>query len=194
MGILTKIPTSLPEVFLIEPKVFSDARGFFFESYSKRDMDTIGIPYEFVQDNHSRSMKGTVRGLHFQSKHPQGKLVRVLSGSIFDVVVDIRKNSPTYGKHAGARLSTEPRQMLWVPVGFAHGFVALEEGTEIHYKTTDYYHPEFEAGLRWNDPDLGISWPLEKYGVTTLNINDRDARFPVLKDLHTPFEYGSSCP
>ena len=190
MGILTKIPTALPDVFLIEPKVFSDSRGFFFESYSKRDMEKIGVPDEFVQDNHSRSVKGTLRGLHFQSKHPQGKLIRVLKGSIFDVVVDIRKNSPTYGQHVGVRLSTDPRRMIWVPVGFAHGFVALEEGTEIHYKTTDFYYPEFEAGLRWNDPALGISWPLEEYGISTISINDRDARFPVLKDLDSLFEYG----
>jgi dTDP-4-dehydrorhamnose 3,5-epimerase len=190
MGTITRISTGLPEVVVIEPRVFSDTRGFFFESYSQRDMERIGIPDIFVQDNHSRSGKGVVRGLHFQREHPQGKLVRVLRGSVFDAVVDIRKNSPTYGKSIGVELSAEDHRMIWVPTGFAHGFLSLEDHTEVHYKTTDFYYPEYDAGIRWNDPALGISWPLEKYGITSGELSGKDAVLPLLKDLDSPFEYG----
>ena len=156
MGTLTKIPTSIPEVFLIEPRVFSDSRGFFFESYSRRDMERIGVPDEFVQDNHSSSAKGVLRGLHYQSQHPQGKLIRVLRGSIYDVVIDIRKNSPTFGTPIGVEISAKHHRMIWIPKGFAHGFLALEDHTEVHYKTTDFYYPEYDAGIRWDDPDLAF--------------------------------------
>jgi dTDP-4-dehydrorhamnose 3,5-epimerase len=190
MGIITKISTEFPDVFLIEPRIFSDPRGFFFESYSHRDMENIGIPDTFVQDNHSCSVKGVVRGLHFQREHPQGKLVRVLRGSIFDAVVDIRKNSPTYGKSIGVEISAENHQMLWVPSGFAHGFLSLEDHTEVHYKTTDFYYPEYDAGILWNDPDLNISWQLERYGITSGELSGKDALLPLFKDLNSPFEYG----
>jgi dTDP-4-dehydrorhamnose 3,5-epimerase len=192
MGTVTKTSTNIPGVFILEPRVFSDSRGFFFESYSHLDMEKLGIPDIFVQDNHSCSGKGVIRGLHFQSKHPQGKLVRVLRGSIFDAVVDIRKNSPTFGKSIGVELSAESHRMLWVPVGFAHGFLSLEKHTEVHYKTTDFYYPEYDAGLRWNDADLNISWPLEQYGIDSVEISDKDALLPLLKDLNTPFAYGGS--
>lgn len=189
MGVLTKIETTLPEVFLLEPKVFSDSRGFFFESYSRRDFEKFGIQDEFVQDNHSRSIKGTVRGMHFQSQHPQGKLVRVLRGSIFDAAVDIRKNSPTYGKSIGVEITADSHRMIWVPVGFAHGFIALEDNTEVHYKTTDFYYPEYDAGILWNDPTLGIDWPLKKYNICAGNLSDKDGKLPLLKDLDSPFVY-----
>lgn len=194
MGSLTKITTELPDVFVIEPRVFSDPRGFFFESYSLRDMEKISIPDIFVQDNHSCSVKGVVRGLHFQSQHPQGKLVGVLRGSIFDAVVDIRKNSPTYGKSIGIKLSAADHRMLWVPVGFAHGFLSLEDQTEVHYKTTDFYYPEYDAGIRWNDPELNISWPLEEYGISSGELSGKDAVLPLFKDIDSPFEYGVSSP
>lgn len=190
MGELTKITTGLPEVFLLEPRVFSDSRGFFFESYSQRDFVKIGIPESFVQDNHSRSIKGTVRGMHFQSKHPQGKLVRVLRGSIFDAVVDIRRNSPTYGKSIGVEITADSHRMIWVPIGFAHGFIALEDNTEVHYKTTDFYYPEYDAGIWWNDPVLGIAWPLDKYSIRQGELSPKDAVLPFFKDLDSPFEYG----
>ena len=180
----------MPDVFFIKPKVFSDSRGFFYESYSKRDMEQVGIPYDFVQDNQSCSAKGVVRGLHFQSKHPQGKLIRVLRGSIYDVVVDIRKKSPTFGKSAGFEISSDGFRMIWVPVGFAHGFLSLENHTEVLYKTTDFYYPEYDAGIRWNDPDLGASWPLAKYGISSAIISEKDARLPMLKDIVSPFEFG----
>lgn len=189
MGTLTKISTDFPEVLVIEPRVFSDPRGFFFESYSLRDMEKIGVPDMFVQDNHSCSVKGVVRGLHFQREHPQGKLVRVLQGSIFDAVVDIRKNSPTYGKSIGVELSADNHRMIWVPVGFAHGFLSLENHTEVHYKTTDFYYPEYDAGIRWDDPDLGISWPLEKYGIRSGELSGKDAVLPLFKEIDSPFEY-----
>jgi dTDP-4-dehydrorhamnose 3,5-epimerase len=192
MGILTKIFTRFPEVFFIEPRVFSDTRGFFFESYSLRDLEKLGIQDNFVQDNHSCSGKGVVRGLHFQSKHPQGKLVRALRGSIFDAIVDIRKDSPSYGEFIGVELSAKNYRMIWVPAGFAHGFLSLENHTEVLYKTTDFYYPEYDAGIRWNDPDLNISWPLEKYGITNVKISEKDAVLPLLKEIDSPFEYGGS--
>jgi dTDP-4-dehydrorhamnose 3,5-epimerase len=189
---LIKIPTSLPDIFIIEPKVFSDSRGFFFESYSSRDMERIGIRDDFVQDNQSCSAKGVVRGLHFQKKHPQGKLVRVLRGSIYDVVVDIRKQSPTFGTSIGFEISAQDFRMLWIPVGFAHGFLSLEDHTEVLYKTTDFYYPEYDAGIRWNDPDLAINWPLAQYGISSAIISEKDARLPLLKEIESPFACGDS--
>jgi dTDP-4-dehydrorhamnose 3,5-epimerase len=192
MGILKKISTTLPDVFLLEPKVFRDSRGFFFESYHRTDMEKMGIPDEFVQDNHSCSSKGVIRGLHFQSSHPQGKLVRVIRGSIFDAVVDIRKGSPAFGNSAGAELSAENRLMIWVPAGFAHGFLSLEDGTEVLYKTTDFYYPEFDAGIRWNDPDLGIAWPQDRHNISSTIVNEKDSRLPLLKEIDPPFKYRST--
>ncbi|MGB7542558.1 MAG: dTDP-4-dehydrorhamnose 3,5-epimerase [Burkholderiales bacterium] len=153
-------PTRLPEVLLIEPEVFGDARGFFFESWNERAFEAAGIRARFVQDNHSRSAKNVVRGLHYQIRQPQGKLVRVISGEVFDVAVDIRRSSPNFGKWFGAKLSAENKAMLWIAPGFAHGFAVLSESAEFLYKTTDYWAPEFERSILWNDPDIGIAWPL----------------------------------
>ena len=157
------IETSLPEVKVIEPRVFEDARGFFFESYNVRAFEQAVAPgFEFVQDNHSRSHKGVLRGMHYQIQHPQGKLVRVVSGEVFDVAVDLRRSSPTFGKWAGALLSAENRRQMWIPPGFAHGFyVTSDDGAEFLYKTTDYWFPEHERTLLWNDPALGVEWPLD---------------------------------
>jgi dTDP-4-dehydrorhamnose 3,5-epimerase len=157
---LNVIPTEIPEVMLIEPKVFGDARGFFFESFNQKAfVDGTGLDVTFVQDNHSRSAKGVLRGLHYQIQQPQGKLVRVVRGAVFDVAVDIRKHSATFGKWVGVELSEENHRQLWVPPGFAHGFVVLSESADFLYKTTDYYAPQFERCVAWNDPDIGIAWP-----------------------------------
>jgi len=153
-------PTRLRDVLLIEPKVFGDSRGFFFESWNEKEFDRAGIRARFVQDNHSRSEKGVLRGLHYQLRQPQGKLVRVIEGEIFDVAVDIRRSSPTFGKWDGARLSAQSKNMLWIPAGFAHGFCVISEFAEVLYKATDFYAPESERCIVWNDPDVGINWPL----------------------------------
>jgi dTDP-4-dehydrorhamnose 3,5-epimerase len=153
-------PTKLPGLLLIEPKVFGDTRGFFFESWNEREFERAGIRARFVQDNHSHSQKGVLRGLHYQLRQPQGKLVRVTEGEIFDVVVDVRRSSPTFGMWEGARLSAQSKSMLWIPVGFAHGFCVLSDFAEVLYKTTDFYAPGHERSIAWNDPDLGIAWPL----------------------------------
>lgn len=154
-------PLALSEVLLLEPRVFPDDRGWFYESFNARSFaEATGLDVEFVQDNHSRSSRGVLRGLHYQlAPAPQGKLVRAVAGSIFDVAVDIRKSSPTYGRWVGETLSAENKRQLWVPAGFAHGFLALEDGTEVLYKTTDFYHKAAERSIRWDDPDLGIVWP-----------------------------------
>lgn len=154
------VSTRIPEVLLVEPKVFGDARGFFFESWNEREFEHAGIRARFVQDNHSRSAKGVLRGLHYQVRQPQGKLVRVTEGEIFDVAVDIRRSSPTFGKWESSHLSAQSRSMLWVPVGFAHGFCVLSEFAEVLYKATDFYAFEHERCILWNDPDLKIDWPL----------------------------------
>src|SRR5438067_2592917 len=165
------IATDIPEVLIIEPKVFGDERGFFFESYNKSQFRAAtGIEADFVQDNHSRSRKGVLRGLHYQIRQPQGKLVRVTAGEVWDVAVDIRKSSATFGKWIGFYLSAESKRMAWIPVGFAHGFVVTSEYAEFLYKTTDYYAPEHERSILWNDPALGIKWPLE--GEPTLAKKD----------------------
>ena len=154
--------TKIPDVLIIEPKVFGDERGFFFESFNKKQFETLtGIEKEFVQDNHSRSSKGVLRGLHYQIKQSQGKLVRVVQGEVFDVAVDLRKSSPTFGQWAGVNLSAENKRQFWVPEGFAHGFVVLSETAEFLYKTTDYYAPEYERCINWNDEDLAIDWHCE---------------------------------
>ncbi len=158
----TVTPTALPEVLILEPKVFGDARGFFFESFNQRDFaQSTGLDVQFVQDNHSRSVKGVLRGLHYQIQHPQGKLVRVTQGEVFDVVVDLRRSSPNFGKWDGVLLSADNKRQLWVPPGFAHGFVVNSDTAEFLYKTTDYWYPEFERSLLWNDPAVGVQWPLQ---------------------------------
>lgn len=154
------VPTSIPDVILIEPRVFSDARGLFFESWNVRDFAEGGIDAEFFQDSHSRSVKGVLRGLHYQIRQPQGKLIRVVAGEIFDVVVDLRQSSPTFGRHVAVKLSAVSHQLLWVPPGFAHGFCVLSEYAEILYKQTACYAPEHERSLLWSDPELAIDWPL----------------------------------
>jgi len=154
-------PTEISDVLLIEPKVFGDERGFFYESYNEQEWKRLtGRPERFVQDNHSRSARGVLRGLHYQVRQPQGKLVRVVVGEVFDVAVDLRRKSPTFGKWVGARLSAANKLQMWVPPGFAHGFLVVSEAAEFLYKTTDYYAPAFERSILWNDPDLGIDWPL----------------------------------
>jgi dTDP-4-dehydrorhamnose 3,5-epimerase len=153
--------TPLEGVLVLEPKVFGDARGFFFESFNARDFEqATGLNEIFVQDNHSKSAKGVLRGLHYQTQHAQGKLVRVVQGAVFDVAVDIRQGSPTFGKWFGLELSAENKKQLWIPAGLAHGFLVTSDSAEFLYKTTDYYHPEFEHSLLWSDPAIGIDWPL----------------------------------
>jgi dTDP-4-dehydrorhamnose 3,5-epimerase len=153
------IPTAIPDVLIMEPKVLTDARGFFYESFNKKAMQAAGITGDFVQDNHSRSTRKVLRGLHYQIRQPQGKLVRVVAGEIFDVAVDIRRRSPTFGKWVGMNLSAGNRRMAWIPPGFAHGFLVLSEVAEVLYKTTDYWAPQFERTIVWNDRDLAIAWP-----------------------------------
>ena len=154
-------PTALPEVLILEPKVFGDARGFFFESYNQRDFaQATGVQLAFVQDNHSRSARNVLRGLHYQVQQPQGKLVRVVQGEVYDVAVDVRKSSAHFGRWVGVHLSAENKHQLWIPAGFAHGFVVLSETAEFLYKTTDYYAPAHERCIRWDDPALGIRWPI----------------------------------
>jgi dTDP-4-dehydrorhamnose 3,5-epimerase len=171
-------PTGLSEVLLIEPRVFGDARGFFYESWNEREFERVGIRARFVQDNHSRSGKGVLRGLHYQVRQPQGKLIRVTRGEIFDVAVDLRRSSPTFGKWEGAQLSGESKKMLWIPVGFAHGFCVLSEFAEVLYKATDFYAPEHERCLQWNDPEIGIDWPLSGAPV----VSPKDAAGARLRD------------
>lgn len=158
----TVTPTAIPDVLVLTPKVFGDARGFFFESFNALNFrEATGLEVDFVQDNHSKSAKGVLRGMHYQIQHAQGKLVRVVQGSVFDVAVDLRKTSPTFGKWVGEILSADNHKQLWVPPGFAHGFVVLSEAAEFLYKTTDYWYPEHERSLLWNDPTVGIEWPID---------------------------------
>jgi len=158
----TVTPTAIPDVLILQPKVFGDARGFFYESFNARDFaEATGLDVSFVQDNHSKSAKGVLRGLHYQIQHAQGKLVRVVQGEVFDVAVDLRKRSATFGQWVGVHLSAENHRQLWVPPGFAHGFVVLSDSAEFLYKTTDYWYPEHERSLLWNDPALGIDWPMD---------------------------------
>jgi dTDP-4-dehydrorhamnose 3,5-epimerase len=158
----TAIATDIPDVLILEPKVFGDARGFFFESFNARDFAQVtGLNVDFVQDNHSKSAKGVLRGLHYQIQHPQGKLVRVVQGEVFDVAVDLRQSSATFGRWVGVHLSADNHRQLWVPPGFAHGFVVTSDSAEFLYKTTDYWYPEHERSLLWSDPAVGIQWPLD---------------------------------
>ena len=165
-------PTAIPDVLRIEPQVFGDHRGFFMETYQREKFAAAGITVDFVQDNHSGSGQGTLRGLHYQLRHAQGKLVRAVVGEIFDVAVDIRVGSPTFGKWVGEQLSAENKYQLWVPPGFAHGFYVLSEWAEVHYKATDYYAPEWERTILWNDPAIGIEWPLLTGTMPLLSAKD----------------------
>jgi dTDP-4-dehydrorhamnose 3,5-epimerase len=168
-------PTALQEALILEPKVFGDDRGFFFESFNQRDFQQVtGLDVNFVQDNHSRSERNVLRGLHYQIQHPQGKLVRVSSGAVFDVCVDLRRSSPNFGKWVGVELTSENKRQLWIPPGFAHGFVVISESAEFLYKTTDYWFPEHERSLLWNDPAVGIEWSLD--GAPKLAAKDAAAK------------------
>lgn len=187
MGNFNFIETKIKDLYIIEPKVFGDHRGYFMESYNKKDFFEAGLTMEFVQDNESKSKKGVLRGLHFQTKHTQGKLVRVTQGEVFDVAVDLRKGSPTYGQWEGVLLSAENKRQFYVPEGFAHGFLVLSEVAVFNYKCTDFYAPEYDSGLLWNDPDVGIEWPLE--GIEELSLSDKDMKQKTLKELDLPFEY-----
>ena len=175
--------TEIEGVFVIEPKVFGDNRGFFMETYKQSDFEEAGLKYNFIQDNQSRSHKGVLRGLHYQKKYPQAKLVRVIQGEVFDVAVDLRKGSPTYGKWVGAILSAENKKMFLIPRGFAHGFLVLSDTAEFVYKCDEVYHPEDEGGIMWIDPDVGISWPLE--GEPSLS--EKDKVHPLLRDSKISF-------
>jgi dTDP-4-dehydrorhamnose 3,5-epimerase len=178
----TVTPTAIPDVLVLTPKVFGDARGFFFESFNARDFaQATGVDAQFVQDNHSKSAKGVLRGLHYQIQHAQGKLVRVVQGRVFDVVVDVRKSSPTFGRWVGVELSAENCQQMWVPPGLAHGFVVLSESAEFLYKTTDYWYPEHERSLLWNDPAIGIEWPID--GEPLLAAKDQAGKLLALAEL-----------
>lgn len=165
------IKTAIPDVLIIEPKVFGDSRGFFYESFNQKAFaEATGLDLQFVQDNHSRSAKNVLRGLHYQIQHPQGKLVRVTQGAVFDVAVDLRKSSVTFGRWVGAELSAENARQMWIPIGFAHGFLVLSEFADFLYKTTDYYYSQHERCIAWNDPEIGIQWPLS----STPTLSDKD--------------------
>lgn len=178
----TVTPTSLPEVLLLEPRVFGDSRGYFFESFNARDFSKVtGLDIAFVQDNHSKSVRGVLRGLHYQIQHTQGKLVRVVQGEVFDVAVDLRKSSPTFGQWSGEYLSADNKRQLWIPPGFAHGFLVLSESAEFLYKTTDYWYPEHERCLLWNDPAIDIDWPIDSSPL----LASKDASAPLLINAET---------
>jgi dTDP-4-dehydrorhamnose 3,5-epimerase len=181
MGQFTFTKTPIEGLVVIEPKVFGDSRGYFMETYNNEDFKKAGLDMTFVQDNQSKSRKGVLRGLHFQTKHPQGKLVRVISGEVFDVAVDLRKGSETYGKWYGVHLTAENKKQFYVPEGFAHGFLVLSEEAEFVYKCTDFYNPQYESGILWNDPDVGINWPLE--GIDEVLLSEKDKKLVTIKEL-----------
>jgi dTDP-4-dehydrorhamnose 3,5-epimerase len=179
---LQKLDTSLPGVWELQPKVFRDARGFFLETYHQQKFSELGIPDVFVQDNHSRSAKGTLRGLHYQLRHPQAKLCRVVDGEVLDVAVDVRLGSPTFGKWTSVVLSAEKQNLIFIPGGFAHGFVALTDTVQFLYKCSDFYDPSSEQGIIWNDPGLAISW-----GVANPLVSEKDAKYPALAAMPKEF-------
>jgi dTDP-4-dehydrorhamnose 3,5-epimerase len=184
MGKFNFIETKVKDVYIIEPTVFGDNRGFFMETYHYEEFNKAGLDMVFVQDNHSKSKKSVLRGLHFQKKHPQGKLVKVIKGAVYDVAVDLRKDSTTFGKWVGVELTEDNKKMFYVPEGFAHGFITLEDETEFVYKCTDYYYPEDEGGLIWNDPNLNISWPIDNP-----ILSEKDTKWPTLKNIDFYFTY-----
>lgn len=179
--------TKIEGVYIIEPMVFGDERGYFMETYCKKDFEEAGLNMDFVQDNQSKSSKGVLRGLHFQTEHVQGKLVRVTEGKVFDVAVDLRKGSPTYGQWEGVILSDENKKQFYIPEGFAHGFLVLSDEAVFTYKCTDYYAPDFEGGILWNDPDIGIEWPME--GIEKIILSEKDKKHKLLKDSNLNFKY-----
>ena len=181
------IETKIKDLYIIEPKVFGDDRGYFMESYNRRDFVEAGLDMRFVQDNESKSKKGVLRGMHFQTKFTQGKLVRVIQGEVYDVAVDLRKGSPTYGAWEGILLSSENKKQFYVPEGFAHGFLVLSDEAVFNYKCTNLYAPEYDGGLLWDDPEVGIKWPLE--GIDEIILSEKDKKQPTLKELDLPFEY-----
>ena len=187
MGNFKFVQTKIRDLYIIEPKVFGDNRGYFMETYSKKDFEEAGLTMTFVQDNESKSSKGVLRGLHFQTKYTQGKLVRVTKGSVYDVAVDLRKGSPTYGEWEGVLLTDENKKQFYVPEGFAHGFLVLSDEAVFNYKCTDFYAPEYDGGLLWNDPDVAIEWPLE--GIEEILLSEKDKEQKTLKELDLPFEY-----
>lgn len=178
------IKTEIEGVYIIEPKVFGDARGYFMETFQQEEFEKAGIKCKFVQDNESKSKKGVLRGLHYQKKYPQTKLVRVLDGEVYDVAVDLRKDSPTYGKYVGVVLSSENKKMFLIPKGFAHGFLVLSESATFAYKVDDFYHPEDEGGFMWNDPDVAVKWP----GHVEPLLSEKDNKLPSFKESNTKFE------
>ena len=182
------IETPIKDLIIIVPKVFRDDRGFFLEAWNQKEFDEIfskfyGKKINFVQDNHSRSIKGVVRGLHYQEPHPQGKLVRAVRGKIFDVAVDLRRESPTFGKYYGAILSDDDMKMFYIPEGFAHGFVAISDVADVMYKTTDFYYPEYDKGIIWNDPTININWNLQEFGIEKVILSPKDSKLPYFKDV-----------
>lgn len=180
MGKINVIPCEIEGLYVIEPSVFPDSRGYFMETYNQNDFKDAGLTMEFVQDNQSMSVKGVLRGLHYQKQHPQGKLVRVLRGTVFDVAVDLRSGSKTYGNWFGVELSAENKKQFYIPEGFAHGFLVLSEDAEFAYKCTDFYHPGDEGGILWNDPEIGIEWPVEE-GMK-LTISEKDQNWSGIRD------------
>lgn len=186
-----KEETPIKDIYIIKPTVFGDDRGHFFESYTKKDFHDIGLEMKFVQDNQSKSQKGVLRGLHFQSEHPQGKLVRVVKGKVFDVAVDLRKGSPTFGQYFGVELSAENKLMFYIPEGFAHGFLTLSNEVLFLYKTTEYYCAECDKGVIWNDTDINIKWPLDKYGIDKPVLSKKDANLPKFADLNSSFYFNT---
>ncbi|MBI6872708.1 dTDP-4-dehydrorhamnose 3,5-epimerase [Clostridium aciditolerans] len=184
MGKFSFIETEIQGVYIIENDVFGDNRGYFMETYNEREFKAAGLDMKFVQDNQSKSKKGVLRGLHFQKNYPQGKLVRVIKGEVFDVAVDLRKNCSTYGKWIGVILSEENKKQLYIPEGFAHGFLVLSEEAEFCYKCTEFYQPQDEGGLAWNDPDIEIEWPFEKIKGTDIILSDKDKKWPTIKNYN----------
>lgn len=176
--------TNIKDIYVLTPKVFGDERGYFFETYNQSEFEKLGLKYVFVQDNQSKSSKGVLRGLHFQKKHPQAKCVRVLEGEVYDVAVDLRKNSSTYGQYFGIILSDENKKILMIPRGFAHGFLVLSEKATFTYKCDDFYYPEDESGILWNDEDIGILWPYSD----KINLSEKDKKLPKLKESEAMFD------
>lgn len=187
MGKFKFMETKIKDLYIIEPTVFGDSRGYFMETYSKRDFFEAGLTMEFVQDNESKSKKGVLRGMHFQTKHTQGKLVRVTEGEVFDVAVDLRKGSPTFGMWEGVLLTAENKKQFYVPEGFAHGFLVVSDVAIFNYKCTDYYAPEYDSGLLWNDEEVGIEWPLD--GIDEILLSEKDKVQKKLSELNVPFIY-----
>ena len=183
------VPTTLPDVFVIEPAVFGDERGFFLESYNEQKFAELGLPTRFAQDNHSGSRKGVLRGIHYQIRNPQGKLVRALQGEVFDVAVDLRRDSPSFGQSFGISLTAENRKMLWIPPGFGHGFLVVSEFAEFAYKATDFYSPQYDRTILWNDPALGIEWPIE--GEPVLSAKDKAGSLLAAAEVYETSPEGS---